>query len=118
MRALYPRATRVIAVSEGVAQDLRDNFGVRGERVTAVANPVDVEAIRARSRQGTAVAIDGSYILAAGRLVKEENKLGGVSEYKYDLAGKLIEEKFIPAAGDTLPELKVKALGAGGAIPY
>lgn len=73
VRALYPRATRVIAVSEGVAQDLRDNFGVRGERVTAVANPVDVEAIRARSRQAPAVAIDGAYVLAAGRLVKSKN---------------------------------------------
>ena len=73
VRALYPRATHVIAVSEGVAQDLRDNFGVRGERVSAVANPVDVEAIRARSRQSAAVAVDGPYIMAAGRLVKSKN---------------------------------------------
>ncbi len=73
VRALYPRAARVIAVSEGVAGDLRDNFGVRPERVTAVANPVDVKAIKAWSLQSPAVAIDGPYILAAGRLVKSKN---------------------------------------------
>lgn len=73
VRTIYPRATRVIAVSEGVAEDLRDNFGVRPERVTAIANPVDVEAIGTKAMQRPAVAIDGPYIMAAGRLVKSKN---------------------------------------------
>jgi N-acetylgalactosamine-N,N'-diacetylbacillosaminyl-diphospho-undecaprenol 4-alpha-N-acetylgalactosaminyltransferase len=73
VRALYPRATRVIAVSEGVAEDLRENFGVRAERVAAIANPVDVEAIRAKALQRPAVEIEGAYIMAAGRLVKSKN---------------------------------------------
>jgi N-acetylgalactosamine-N,N'-diacetylbacillosaminyl-diphospho-undecaprenol 4-alpha-N-acetylgalactosaminyltransferase len=73
VRTLYPRATRVIAVSEGVAQDLRDNFGVRPERVHAIANPVDVEAIRQKAEQRASAAVDGPYVLAAGRLVKSKN---------------------------------------------
>ncbi|MGH6950487.1 MAG: glycosyltransferase [Vitreimonas sp.] len=73
VRTLYPRAARVIAVSEGVAADLRDNFGVRSERVAAIANPVDVQAIEARALQAPAVPIDGPYIMAAGRLVKAKN---------------------------------------------
>lgn len=71
VRVLYPRATRVIAVSEGVAQDLRDNFGVT--RVLSIPNPIDVEVVEAKAAMAPELAIDGPYILAAGRLVKSKN---------------------------------------------
>lgn len=73
VRAVYPRATRVIAVSEGVADDLRDNFGVRADRMVAIPNPVDANVIRAKAAEPSAIAVDGPYILAAGRLVKSKN---------------------------------------------
>jgi len=73
VRALYPRAARVIAVSDGVAEDLRDNFGVRDDRLLSIPNPVDVEAIHAKAAATPEVTIDGPYILAAGRLVKSKN---------------------------------------------
>jgi N-acetylgalactosamine-N,N'-diacetylbacillosaminyl-diphospho-undecaprenol 4-alpha-N-acetylgalactosaminyltransferase len=73
VRTLYPRAARVIAVSEGVAEDLRENFSVRPERLIAIPNPVDVETIRAKADEMPDVAIEGPYILAAGRLVKSKN---------------------------------------------
>ena len=73
VRALYPRAARVIAVSEGVADDLRDNFGVPADRLIAIPNPVDMDAICAKAAEPPSVAIEGPYILAAGRLVTSKN---------------------------------------------
>jgi N-acetylgalactosamine-N,N'-diacetylbacillosaminyl-diphospho-undecaprenol 4-alpha-N-acetylgalactosaminyltransferase len=73
VRAIYPRASRVIAVSDGVANDLRDNFGVRGERIAAIPNPVDVAAIRAKAMAAPEFAIERPYLVAAGRLVKSKN---------------------------------------------
>jgi glycosyltransferase involved in cell wall biosynthesis len=73
VRTLYPRADRVIAVSEGVADDLRDNFGVSAQKLAAIPNPVDVEAILAKAQAPPAIDIGAPYILAAGRLVKSKN---------------------------------------------
>jgi YD repeat-containing protein len=41
---------------------------------------------------------------AAGRLARDQNQYGGVTTYGYDPAGQLVEEKFTPRTGDTLPE--------------
>jgi N-acetylgalactosamine-N,N'-diacetylbacillosaminyl-diphospho-undecaprenol 4-alpha-N-acetylgalactosaminyltransferase len=73
VRLLYPRATRVIAVSEGVAQNLRDNFGVRPERLVSIANPVDIEALAAKSAESNPVSVEGPYILGVGRFVGQKN---------------------------------------------
>ncbi len=73
VRLIYPCATRVIAVSEGVGQELVDNFGVRADRLVTIPNPVDVEAITAHAEKAPEVAIDGPYVLGAGRLVKSKN---------------------------------------------
>jgi N-acetylgalactosamine-N,N'-diacetylbacillosaminyl-diphospho-undecaprenol 4-alpha-N-acetylgalactosaminyltransferase len=73
VRLLYPRAARVIAVSDGVADDLRRNFGVAAEKLVTIPNPVDAAAIIAKSELEPELAIDGPYILAAGRLVPSKN---------------------------------------------
>lgn len=69
----YPRASKVIAVSEDVASDLRENFGVKPARVVTIPNPVDVEAIRRQGRAAHAVQIEQPYIVAVGRLVPIKN---------------------------------------------
>lgn len=73
VRFLYPRAARVIAVSEGVAEDLRENFGIAREKVVAIPNPVDVEAIRAKGAMAPELVVDRPYVMAAGRLVRSKN---------------------------------------------
>jgi glycosyltransferase involved in cell wall biosynthesis len=73
VRMLYPRADRVIAVSQGVADDLRDNFGVSADKLVAIPNPVDVEAILGKADAAPAIGVGAPYILAAGRLVKSKN---------------------------------------------
>lgn len=73
VRATYPRARHVIAVSNGVAQDLARNFSVRGTAISVISNPVDHELIAAMAAERPALAIKGEYIVAAGRLVPNKN---------------------------------------------
>jgi len=71
--ATYPRADHVIAVSQGVAQDLRRNFGVKQSRLSVIANPVDHDRIASLSAVPPALSLQGDLIVAAGRLVPNKN---------------------------------------------
>ena len=73
VRWTYPRADKVIAVSDGVADDLARNFAVPREKLVSIANPIDVDAIEAKAAAEAAYRPVGDYILAAGRLVKSKN---------------------------------------------
>jgi glycosyltransferase involved in cell wall biosynthesis len=46
VRVLYPRARRVIGVSDAVVQDLIDRYRLKPSHVRRVFNPVDVEMVR------------------------------------------------------------------------
>jgi N-acetylgalactosamine-N,N'-diacetylbacillosaminyl-diphospho-undecaprenol 4-alpha-N-acetylgalactosaminyltransferase len=73
VRLLYPRARRIIAVSEGVADDLAQNFWVPRDKLVAIANPIDVEGIAAKAAETPKLDVGAGDILAAGRLVKSKN---------------------------------------------
>lgn len=73
IRLAYPRASRVIAVSTGVAAKLGSDFGVDASRLEVIPNPVDIARIEIDARQPSAVAVGGAYILAVGRLVAVKN---------------------------------------------
>lgn len=49
VRMLYPRAEGIVAVSQGVADDLHENFVPRSVRVSVIQNPVDTRLLRERS---------------------------------------------------------------------
>jgi len=46
VRCLYRHANLVIGVSQGVCQDLADNFGVPTPKTLAIHNPIDLDLIR------------------------------------------------------------------------
>jgi len=69
----YPRADRIIAVSHGVADELIANYAVEVDRISVLSNPVDIEAIRSAGASGGAIAVDGPYVAAMGRLVDNKN---------------------------------------------
>lgn len=73
VKATYPKAQRIIAVSQGVADDLQASFGIRRDRMAVIANPIDVEAIRAQADSGAPVPVDGPYAVTMGRLVPNKN---------------------------------------------
>ncbi len=73
VRMVYPRAAHVIAVSDGVVDDLAANFGVARARMSAIANPVDHEQISELAAKQPSFTTAGPYIVAAGRLMPNKN---------------------------------------------
>lgn len=73
VRLSYPRASHVIAVSQGVADELSDRFAVPPERISVIANPVDTVGIERQSLGKSPITVDPPYIVAMGRLVENKN---------------------------------------------
>ncbi|MBE1527225.1 N-acetylgalactosamine-N,N'-diacetylbacillosaminyl-diphospho-undecaprenol 4-alpha-N-acetylgalactosaminyltransferase [Sphingopyxis sp. OAS728] len=73
VRMVYPRAAHVIAVSDGVVDDLAANFGVARARMSSIANPVDHERIAKLAAEQPSFTPPGPYIVAAGRLMPNKN---------------------------------------------
>lgn len=73
VRLSYGRADRVIAVSQGVADDLAANFAVSKSKLRVIANPVDFDAIRARALLPEALPADRPFLVAVGRLTATKN---------------------------------------------
>lgn len=78
-RLLYPRAQGLVVPSRDVLEDLEKNigFGRRGPRLRVIANPVDVEDVRARAAKEpeNPDLIESScpLILGVGRLARQKN---------------------------------------------
>lgn len=74
VRWTYPRATKVIAVSSGVADDLVTAFGVPEEKIIVIANPIDADFIaEAADAKTNEVSSGEPYIVSMGRLVPNKN---------------------------------------------
>jgi glycosyltransferase involved in cell wall biosynthesis len=77
-RWLYPRATAVVAVSDGVRADLETRFGVPGGLIEVVENPCDLDRVRRLAQEVAADAEPPAdpLIVAAGRLEPQKGFLG------------------------------------------
>ena len=73
IRFVYPHATRVIAVSEGVAEGLVRTFKVPAEKVHVIHNPVDLAALRASAADVPPITVDGPFVMGIGRLIPKKN---------------------------------------------
>jgi N-acetylgalactosamine-N,N'-diacetylbacillosaminyl-diphospho-undecaprenol 4-alpha-N-acetylgalactosaminyltransferase len=73
VRATYPLADRVIAVSQGVADDLSGNFGVAASRLAVIPNPYDLETLRRAAAEPPPPDLPRPYIVAVGRLNPMKN---------------------------------------------
>lgn len=75
-RRWYRRADRVIATSQRMADELAEDCAVPRARMSVLANPVDVDAIRTAAAAGieqtTADGEAGPHFVAAGRLVEQK----------------------------------------------
>jgi glycosyltransferase involved in cell wall biosynthesis len=91
VKATYPKARRIIAVSQGVADDLQASFGIRPDRMAVIANPIDLEAIRSQADSDAPVPVQGPYAVTMGRLVPNKN-FGMLIEAfaRSKIAGKLL----------------------------
>ena len=115
VKATYPKARRIIAVSQGVADDLHASFGVRGDRMAVIANPIDLDAIRAQVGRDAPLPIEGPYAVTMGRLVQNKN-FGMLIEAfaRSRIAGKLLILGDGPER-DALTR-QVEALGLAGRV--
>lgn len=77
MRWTYPRADCLVAVSQGVADDLLQHVAVPADRVLAIPNPVVDATLLAQAQQAPQHPwlLDGStpVVLAAGRLTPQKD---------------------------------------------
>jgi len=72
-RWLYRRADRVICQSRAMAEDLQRALQIEPEKLAVLANPVDVEGIRAADKNLPGVWDGpGPHLLAVGRLAHEK----------------------------------------------
>ncbi len=102
IRALYPRAHKVISVSDGVSDDLRVHFGLPPEKLITIPNPVDVDVIRARAAEPAPIDIGEPYIMAAGRLVPSKGFDVLIRAYA---AAKVKEKLVIAGVGELRDQL-------------
>ncbi|MEL7028217.1 MAG: glycosyltransferase [Pseudomonadota bacterium] len=73
VRALYPMADGVLAVSQGVGEDLVRNFGVPRERIAVAYNPIDVERLHRLAAARGGLDRPPPYLVSAGRLTPNKN---------------------------------------------
>ncbi|MEY2169862.1 MULTISPECIES: glycosyltransferase [unclassified Rhodanobacter] len=74
MRWLYRRVGGLVAVSAGVAQDLR-GLGLADDRIHVIRNPVDVERLRQLAAVGLPPALldNAPYVVSLGRLTEAKD---------------------------------------------
>lgn len=74
MRWLYQRAEGLVAVSAGVAQDLR-GLGLPGGSIHVIRNPVDVDRLRHLAEVGQPLSGHGDepYVVSLGRLAEQKD---------------------------------------------
>ena len=75
MRWLYPRATELVAVSTGIAQELR-GLGLTENRINVIHNPVDAERLRrlAANELPPKLRDKTPYIVSIGRLAEQKDQ--------------------------------------------
>jgi len=115
MRLAYPRADQVIAVSEGVRDDLIANFGVHGAKIRVIYNPIDMDRICERALEAPSTNVPQSYIVSAGRLVPSKNFRLLIESYR---SSGIDESLVILGEGEERRELErlVSSLGLDGRV--
>jgi len=73
---IYPKADAVIAVSQGVREEILRNYNVSAARLSVIHNPVDIEKLRVEGTRKPSVALPDDFFVNVGRLVA--NKGGEV----------------------------------------
>jgi glycosyltransferase involved in cell wall biosynthesis len=73
VRLTYPLADQVVAVSEGVKDDLLANFGIRTSLLRVIHNPINTDRICEYASAAPSIRFPEPYIVGMGRLVPNKN---------------------------------------------
>lgn len=91
IRATYPLANRVVAVSDAIRTDLSTRYGVAADRIAVIHNPTDLDRIRARADEEPAFEMAPDDILAVGRLTENKNFASLIAAFaRSGLPGRLV----------------------------
>jgi glycosyltransferase involved in cell wall biosynthesis len=71
-RRLYPRADGILCNARVVAEELKRDFGVPGERIHLIDNPIDTARIREAAHPIQRTPGPGARFVAAGRLTHQK----------------------------------------------
>lgn len=73
-RFAYPRADAVVALSEGVRQELIADYALPPSSVVTIHNPVEIEALAAEAKAAAAPPIEkrGPWVMGVGRLIRQK----------------------------------------------
>ncbi|MDJ0627697.1 MAG: glycosyltransferase [Rhodobacter sp.] len=66
---LYPRADKIVAVSEGVRDEMLANYQVPAARLSVIHNPFDIARLRTEGARKPTIALPDDFFVTAGRLV-------------------------------------------------
>ena len=84
IKYFYSRANKIIAVSNGVRDDLINNFNFISKKVEVVENPVYNNKIieKSHEKDENVKKFKNKYIIAVGRLAKQKNYFNLIDAYK------------------------------------
>jgi len=110
VKAVYPKATCVVPVSQGVMQDLVDNYAVPSAKCSVMYNAYDQASLLEKSQIAVTDLPQKPYCIAIGRLVANKNftlmiKAFAKSDSQRDLV--------ILGQGPDMPALKALAKEQG-----
>jgi glycosyltransferase involved in cell wall biosynthesis len=108
----YRFADRIIAVSEGVREDLVQSFAARPAATRRIYNPYDLARIEADGHATAPMTLPDSFIVSAGRLVPSKNFAQLIEAY---LASSLKDALVILGEGPERGRLEAIVRGAGAA---
>ena len=84
-KLLYKRADAIIAVSQGISDELVSTFGLAPSKIQVQKNPVDIAAIRSSAQENSIAAkIFGQhpYIISVASLTEQKNHLQMLQIFK------------------------------------
>lgn len=91
VKLLYNRADKVVALSEGVRQDLIQNFGLKPEKVSTIYNCYNIEQINQcalQDREAIAIDLEKKNFVTMGRLSHQKGQWHLIRAFK-----QLVEER-------------------------
>ena len=65
---VYPKAARIIAVSNGIKEIIVSDYKLDARRIAVIPNPVDIASVAKMSKKEPSIALPGDYLLHVGRL--------------------------------------------------
>ena len=73
MRTFYPKANKIIAVSDGIYEFLTNKIYISTDKIMKLPNPIDVKDIKEKSLKLLDITLPDKYILFIGRLSYVKN---------------------------------------------